>query len=77
MVLERIKGVKAAPARPFLGPAPEYPKTSIGRELTACDGRVRHRRARSRGRPVGREREPAGIGESALAAIRLWRFVRE
>jgi TonB family protein len=76
MVLARIKGVKAAPARPFLGPAPEYPKDLNRKRVdgNATIAFVIDVRGVV-GAPSVVSASLPEFGESALAAIRLWRFV--
>jgi len=76
MVLRRVQGVAAAPLRPFVGPAPEYPPAFYQRKIRG-EAVVKFRVTRT-----GAVLDPAVLsatapefGEAALAAIRLWRFL--
>jgi len=76
MVRERIQDVGNSPAKPFVGPAPEYPKALL-RKKTDGSATVSFA-VDARGAVV----DPAVVGasqpefgEAALAAIRQWRFL--
>ncbi len=76
MVADRIHGVVSQAAQPMIGPTPEYPK-SLGRTgatgtatvafRIGRNGAVQDARVKLASRPE--------FGESALAAIHLWRFL--
>lgn len=76
MVLSRVKGEKDEPVRPFVGPAPEYPKPFLKKRLSG-EAAVRFRVSRSGAviEPVVKSASAPEFGESALAAARLWRFL--
>jgi protein TonB len=76
MVAARIKGVQNQSAKAFVGPPPEYPEALAKRNLggiaivsfqIAGNGGVQEARLKSASDPA--------LGESALTAIRLWRFL--
>ena len=76
MVRQRIKDVKDSPVKPFVGPAPEFPKALRRKKI---DGTATVSFTVD---PRGRVGDPAVVsasqpefGEAALAAIRQWRFL--
>lgn len=75
MTLRRVEGLNEASLRPFVGPAPEYPQRLVKQKIEGAAS-VRFKVSRT-GAVVGPEIVSASapeFGESALAAIRLWRF---
>ncbi len=78
MVRERIKGVKDSPVRPFVGPTPEYPRTLLRKKV---DGNATVSfMIDTRGAvndPAIVRANLSEFGESALDAIRHWRFLPE
>ena len=76
MVAKRVENSPDTMPKPFVGPAPEYPerlrKTKIaGRAVVSI-------RVSPRGRvldPVVKNASDPAFGESALAAVRQWRFL--
>jgi len=76
MVRRRLEGVSDAPLRPFVGPAPEYPR-SLFKSKVQGEAVVRFRVTRT-GMVLNAEVASATapeFGEAALAAVRLWRFL--
>lgn len=76
MVRRRLEGVSDAPLRPFIGPAPEYPRAFYKKKLQG-EAVVRFRVTRT-GAVLSAEVASATapeFGEAALAAVRLWRFL--
>lgn len=76
MVRRRLEGVNDAPLRPFIGPAPEYPRAFLKSKIKG-EAVVRFRVTRT-GLVLSAEVASATapeFGESALAAVRLWRFL--
>jgi TonB family protein len=76
MVWERIKGVEDAAAKPFLGPAPEYP-AALFRKRVAGKAMVSFtidERGVVGDPAVVRASQPE-FGEASLVAIRQWRFL--
>lgn len=76
MTLRRVDGVNNAPLRPFVVPAPEYPKGLVQRRVKGT-ALVRFKVSRT-GAVVNPEIVSASMqefGDSALAAVRLWRFL--
>lgn len=76
MVRRRLEGVADAPLRPFVGPAPEYPR-ALYKSKVQGEAVVRFRVTRT-GVVLSAEVASATapeFGESALAAVRLWRFL--
>ena len=78
MVRERIKDVENAPVRPFVGPAPEYPKALYKKGVDGSatvaftigpNGAVFNPSVSEASRPE--------FGEAAMAVIRQWRFLPE
>jgi len=76
MVTKRIQHAPDGPPKLFVGPIPEYPEKLAA---AGVNGQVV---VRARIRPSGAVAEPAvlsatapAFGESALAAVRLWRFL--
>lgn len=76
MVRRRIEGVKDAPLRPFVGPAPDYPRALLKKKVSGTAS------VRFRVMPNGAVLDPEiaaasapEFGEAALAAVRLWRFL--
>ena len=76
MVRERIQDIHESPTKPFLGPAPEYPralyKKGIEGEATVSfaidmNGAISDPKLVAATRPE--------FGESVMAVIRLWRFL--
>lgn len=76
MTARRIEGVTDASLRPFVGPAPEYPRALL-KDRVQGQAVVKFRVTRT-GAVVDPEVKTASdpvFGESALAAMRLWRFL--
>ncbi len=76
MVSRRLEGVTDAPLRPFIGPAPEYPRAFFKSKIQG-EAVVRFRVTRT-GLVLSAEVASATapeFGEAALAAVRLWRFL--
>jgi TonB family protein len=76
MVARRIEGAGDGPPRPFINPAPEYPEALFDAKVTGsvvvriridARGRVQYPQIVNASNPV--------FGESALEAIRMWRFL--
>lgn len=76
MVQKGIEGVMNAPPQPFIGPTPEYPAALLGKNESGSvtialgispTGAVLD--------PVVKEATLPEFGESALKAIRQWRFL--
>ena len=76
MILKRIAGVENAAPKPFTGPSPEYPPSLL---KAKADGRaVITLRIGANGRvydPTIKSATQPAFGESALAAVRLFRFL--
>jgi TonB family protein len=76
MVRERIKDVKDSAVKPLVGPAPEYPKALYRKRVDGHATVSFTIDARGAvGDPVILSASLPEFGESALAAIRLWRFL--
>lgn len=76
VVARCVAGEKDAPARPFVGPAPEYPAALLQQRLSG--EAVVVFRVNQRGavvEPVVQSASRPEFGEAALAAVRLWRFL--
>lgn len=76
MTARRIAGVKDAAPALFVGPTPEYPSTllksrAVGQAIISArigaNGRVMN--------PAIKSATDPAFGQSALAAVRLWRFL--
>jgi TonB family protein len=76
MVRDRIKGVQDAPAQPFIGPAPEYPRALYKKKVEGTavlsfkitpDGSIDD--------PVVTEATQPEFGAAAMAVIKQWRFL--
>jgi len=76
MVRGRIKGVQNAPAKPLVGPAPEYPKALLKRRVegSATIAFLIDAEGKISDASVAKASQPE-FGEAALAAIRFWRFL--
>lgn len=76
MVLKRIAGVADAPPRPFVGPAPDYPKALKKSRVKGEAMLTIHltRQGVVTDPKVDSATDPA-FGEAALAAVRQWRFL--
>jgi TonB family protein len=76
MVHEHIKDVQDAPAAPFVGPAPEYPKAFFkkGIEGNATLSFAIDANGAVSDPAVVKASQPE-FGEAAMAVIRLWRFL--
>lgn len=76
MTEKRIAGVQEASPKPLIGPVPEYPATML---KTKSKGEaVIAVRVGTNGRaydPVVKSASDPAFGESALVAVRLWRFL--
>lgn len=76
MIAKRIASLQDAPPQPFIGPAPEYPEKFY---KTKVQGRaVVHLHIRPNGAvqdPELVEASDPAFGESALNALRRWRFL--
>jgi TonB family protein len=76
MVADRVAKLTDAMPRPFVGPIPEYPE-SLKKKKTSGQAVV-SMRVTPRGRvldPVITSATDPAFAESALAAIRIWRFL--
>lgn len=76
MVLSRVKNTPDAPLKPFVGPGPEYP-AALFKQHAAGRAVVQFRVTRTGAvlDPVLLSATHPAFGESAVAAIRLWRFL--
>ncbi len=76
MVVKRIAEAKDAPPRPFVGPAPEYPK-ELRKARTAGTATVQIHITRTGvvTKPVVKSATTPAFGEAALEAVRQWRFL--
>lgn len=76
MIRNRVKGDTDAPVRPFIGPAPEYPKPLLKKRING-EAVVAFRVSRTGAvlDPAVQSASAPEFGESALAAARLWRFL--
>jgi len=77
MIAARIKDVRNAPSpRPFMGPAPEYPaalrKAKVKGEAVVGMRIDIHGNVQD---PCVKSASDPAFGESAVAALRLWRFL--
>jgi TonB family protein len=76
MTYNRLKGAPDGPPAPLIGPVPEYPKNLL---KAKTKGRaVISLRIGANGRandPVVKSATDPAFGESALVAVRLWRFL--
>lgn len=76
MVRKRTLNVQNAPPRPFVGPPPEYPKALLkSKAIGAAVIRVRIARNGGTCDPVVASATDPAFGQSALEAIRMWRFL--
>jgi TonB family protein len=76
MVVKRTAGLKDAMPAPFVGPVPEYPK-SLLKAKTAGAAQVQIHLTRNGvvTNPVLLKASDPAFGESALEAVRQWRFL--
>ena len=76
MVHDRIKGLQEAPAAPFLGPAPEYPRALFkkGIEGSATVSFAIDTRGAVSDPKLLAASQPE-FGEAVMAVIRQWRFL--
>ena len=76
MTFKRIAGVQEAGPKPFIGPTPEYPPALL--KLKTKGEAVVALRVGSNGQvydPTIKSATETAFGESALEAVRLWRFL--
>lgn len=76
MVHERIKDLQDSPTKPFVGPAPEYPRALYKKKIegsATLSFAIDTRGAVSDPKLVEASRPE--FGEAAMAVIRLWRFL--